>query len=134
MLGLTHCTRDPSIVYGVFQPAQVFDMCRNWLGALAGPPTTETYALNQLSSLEYRPNAPPATKVMNFADLPCPPSDVAEVYDSSVPYSPILAPSPLDVTMGIKNCTTVAVTDPPGAGVAVTEISKREDDGGGAPP
>ncbi|KAL8880722.1 MAG: hypothetical protein Q9198_001928, partial [Flavoplaca austrocitrina] len=68
---------DPSSVYVVYQPPQIFDECRRFRGGVAGPPVTKSYPSSALSSLQYRSDAPPATKAIDFADLTCPPSDVA---------------------------------------------------------
>ncbi|KAL8717751.1 MAG: hypothetical protein Q9225_005037 [Loekoesia sp. 1 TL-2023] len=80
---------DPSSVYVVLQTGQIFDKCRNWLGGNVSP-ITASFRSDTLSTIEYKTDAPPATKVMNFADLPCPPSDIAQYLNSEVPYSPIL--------------------------------------------
>lgn len=59
-----------------------------------GDASPETISLksDQVYTLEYRTDDPPAIKTMNFGDLPCPPSDVAHVYKQGDPYFSILAP------------------------------------------
>lgn len=109
-------------------------MCRNWLGGLAGPPLTYSYHSSELSTLEFRSNAPPATKVFDFADLPWPPTKVAEAHDPGAPYFPILAPifppevSALAMRIDDRTCKAAAIRDPPIYGVLVKQITKAKDD------
>ncbi len=132
MWGLTLIARDPSLVYVVYQPPQIFDMCRNWIAEVGGPPMTASYPPRYLSTLQYRPNAPPATRVFDFADLPCPPSDAAQAFDLGTPYSSILVPEAIaifrDRGQGVT-CEIAATRDPPVKGVRVREISGPNDDG-----
>ncbi|KAL8849163.1 MAG: hypothetical protein Q9221_005840 [Calogaya cf. arnoldii] len=90
LLKLTSSARDPSSVYVVYQPPQIFDECRKWIGGVVGSPVTRAYPSGVLSSLQFQSNASPATKTIDFADLPCPPSEVAEAYNPSAPYFPVL--------------------------------------------
>ncbi|KAL8686091.1 MAG: hypothetical protein Q9218_007353 [Villophora microphyllina] len=109
---LIFTTRDPSHVYVVYQPMQAFNMCRTWVYGGTKPFTTN-YPPNALSTLEYRPNAPPATKSLNTADLPCPPTEVAELYDSHRPYSPVLLADIAGSKVGgYFDCEAAAVRDP----------------------
>ncbi|KAL8842948.1 MAG: hypothetical protein Q9176_002251 [Flavoplaca citrina] len=87
---LTFSTRDPSSVYVIYQPPQIFDECRNWVAGIVGPPVTLSYPSGVLSTLGYQSDAPPATKAFNLEDLPCPPSTLGDVYDPGLPYLPIL--------------------------------------------
>lgn len=147
-VGLTFFTRDPSSVYVVYQPAQIFDDCRNWVGGVAGPPVTMSYPSGVLSTLEYQSNAPPATKSLNTADLPCPPSNVAQVYDPRVPYSPILISelgvkfnpyfipndsNSVNPVMSGEICAVAAVRDPPVHANRVGKITGPKDGGGPIP-
>lgn len=100
-----------------------------------------SYQSQWLSTLEYRSNAPPATKSLDFADLPCPPSDVAKMYDTGTPYFPILISllrarnSTLDVlpngTVSVNDeaCDVAAVRDPPVYAHWVPRISGKKDGG-----
>lgn len=132
-----HILRDPSYVYVVYQPYQMFDMCRNWLGGMLEPATTIKYESTALSTLEYQSGAPPATKVMNFADLPCPPTGVTELVNPGAPYNPILIPKiqALDmfVPRGEVKCEAAAVKDPPVRAIRVGEISGLHDGGDSIP-
>lgn len=110
-----------------------------------GPPVTMSYQSSMLSTLEYRSDGPPATKAMDFADLPCPPSEVAEVYNPEVPYFPILVPtfgakwnlfvSPDNQTNLAEGplCETAAIMDPPVYAHRVRKISGAEDGSGTIP-
>lgn len=109
-----------------------------------GPPVTISYLPTMMSTLEFRSDGPPATKVMDFADLPCPPSDVAQVYKSGAPYFPILASTfgaewrPIFVTtpggsLPYPLCDIAAVRDPPVHAHRVGKISGPKDGGGGIP-
>ncbi|KAL8915130.1 MAG: hypothetical protein Q9172_006950 [Xanthocarpia lactea] len=138
---ITSPPTDPSSVYVVYQPAQIFDGCRNWVAGVVGPPLTMSYPSNVLSTLGHQYDAPPATKAFDFADLPCPPSDVAQAYDPKAPYYPILV-SPFGVkfnlridagtyrSVGDQECEVAAVIDPPVHAVRVTEKTGPEDEGG----
>lgn len=121
--------RDPSLVYLVWQPPQRYNMCRQWIGGHGGPPLTESIRSSQLSTLELRPSASPATKAFDFADLPCPPSNAAQMFEPRAPYRPILAPLDWKPPVGLLNCELSAVRDPPVRAVRVTDISGPEDDG-----
>ncbi|KAL8993439.1 MAG: hypothetical protein Q9169_006343 [Polycauliona sp. 2 TL-2023] len=122
---------DPASVYVVYQSIQIFDKCRRWIGG--NPPFTASFRSDTLSTLEYRTDGPPATKVMDFADLPCPPSHIADFLNPEVPYSPIL--KQLFRTYSRVNtsdsdvCDQAAVIDPPIKAVRVGEISGREEGG-----
>ncbi|CAL8585158.1 hypothetical protein XPA_010738 [Xanthoria parietina] len=127
---------DPSYVYVVHPGPQVFDECRNWKWGTENPQTV-SYRPWELSTLEYRPGAPPATKIVDFADLPCPPTDVAEVFDPRAPYFPILI-LPISGDYGIidegryvskGSCEVAAVRDPPLRAFRVGQISGPNDDG-----
>lgn len=82
---------------------------------------TLRYRSEQLSTVEFSTDGPPATKALNFADLQCPPSDVAQMIDLGAPYSPILAIGPLlygwqnreRVSPVKSGCEVAAVRDPP---------------------
>ncbi|KAL8981546.1 MAG: hypothetical protein Q9205_003703 [Flavoplaca limonia] len=132
---------DPSSVYVVYQPPQIFDECRRFRGGVAGPPVTKSYPSSALSSLQYRSDAPPATKAIDFADLTCPPSDVANAYDPKAPYFPVLK-SELRVkfnllfnddtkqSVGDQDCRVAAVRDPPVHAYRVDVIVGSGDGGG----
>lgn len=128
------------------------------MGGVYGPPVTMSYQSASLSTLEYRPNAPPATKTLDFADLPCPPSDVAEAYNSKAPYFPVLI-SPFGVEFngiiyeyngtnhtfngladiyrrlkfGPSQCQVAAVRDPPVHATRVPTITGPKDGDGSIP-
>ncbi|KAL8961124.1 MAG: hypothetical protein Q9183_005355 [Haloplaca sp. 2 TL-2023] len=116
-----------SNVYVVYRPPQVFDKCRRWIGGYQEPSFTFGYAQQDFSTLQYRPDAPPATKVMDFADLPCPPTEIAEAFDETVPYSPILLGDVLEVNYdfgeGVLGCQNAAVLDPPVFAVWTGDLS-----------
>ncbi|KAL8656990.1 MAG: hypothetical protein Q9226_002361 [Calogaya cf. arnoldii] len=120
---------DPSSVYVVYQSIHIFDNCRRWVGANAQ--LTASFNSDTLSTLEYKTDAPPATKVMNYADLPCPPPDIAQHYDPRFPYSPML--KQLFRTYmslnGSMECEQAAVRDPPARAVRVDKISGPKDGG-----
>ena len=73
---------------------------------------------------------------MDFADLPCPPTHIAKVFDPSVPYHPILVP-PLTFGWGYVNgtervrtlCELAGIRDPPVFARRVGEISGPKDGG-----
>ena len=139
---LTDVVRDPFSVYVVYQPPQIFDECRRLLVGIHGPPVTMSYQSNMMSTLEYRSDAPPATKAMDFADLPCPPSEVAEVYNPGAAYSPVLVSTfgavwmPDAVLLGAVQdpiCDIAAIRDPPVHAHRVVEITGPKDDSGGIP-
>ncbi|KAL8866930.1 MAG: hypothetical protein Q9174_005991 [Haloplaca sp. 1 TL-2023] len=135
---------NPASVYVVYQPPQVFDGCQNWLG---GPATavTMSYPAGALSTLEAQAGAAPATKSLNVADLPCPPTAIAKAYDQTTPYQPVLV-SPFRVRIpmrlietegstegtieGFPECDVPAVVDPPVYGVWVGEWSGVDDGSG----
>ncbi|KAL8963935.1 MAG: hypothetical protein Q9183_004833, partial [Haloplaca sp. 2 TL-2023] len=132
--------RNPASVYVVYQPPQAFDGCQNWLGGPASP-VTMSYPAGVLSTLEAQPGAAPATKSLNVADLPCPPTAIANAYDNTTPYNPVLV-SPFRVRIplrivetemrieGFPECEIPAVVDPPVYGVWVGEMSGVEDGSG----
>ena len=141
---LIFSTRDTSSVYVIYQPPQIFDECRNWVAGIVGPPVTLSYPSGELSTLEYQSDAPPATKVFNLEDLPCPPSTLAGVYDPRTSYLPILiselsAKSNLHVDPGTghlttgKICQVAAVIDPPAHATRIGEITGAKDQGGSIP-
>ena len=140
---LIHFVRDPSSVYVVYQPPQMFDECRNLRVGIIGAPVTMSYKPNMLSTLEFRSDMPPATKVMDFEDLPCPPSDIAKVYNSGAHYFPILSstfgakwsvpPGADGWVESVPACENAAIRDPPVYARHVGMISGREDGGGGIP-
>lgn len=139
-LGANIITRDPSSVYVVYQPPQIFDECRRWLGGAAGPPVTLSYPSSALSSIQYRSDGPPVTKSIDFADLPCPPSDVAEAYDPRAPYFPVLK-SEVGIKFnmhvsqedqkifGDQICKVAAVRDPPVHAIYVGRFTGYDDGG-----
>ncbi|KAL8656921.1 MAG: hypothetical protein Q9226_002442 [Calogaya cf. arnoldii] len=133
---------DPSSVYVVYQPPQIFDECRKWIGGVVGSPVTKSYPSGVLSSLQYQSNASPATKTIDFADLPCPPSEVAEAYNPSTPYLPVLKSefgvrfNPRFFEMGDgrsvlvdQECVVAAVRDPPVHARRVGRIMGPKDGG-----
>ncbi|KAL9627051.1 MAG: hypothetical protein Q9204_006843 [Flavoplaca sp. TL-2023a] len=133
---------DPSSVYVVYSPPQIFDECRRWLGGAAGPPITLSYQSSALSSIQYCSDGPPMTKSIDFADLPCPPSDVATAYDPRVPYLPVLKSeigikfnlhiSQDDQKMiGDETCKVAAVRDPPVHAIRLDALSQLAS--GGSP-
>lgn len=135
--------RDPSSVYVVYHSPQIFDRCRQWEDGVYGPPITMSYQSASLSTLEYRHNAPPATKSFDFADLPCSPSSVADAYSPGTPYFPVLV-SPFSIRYGLmvngdglalanQQCNVAAVRDPPVKGVRVGKITGPKEGGNSIP-
>lgn len=132
--------RNPSSVYVVYQPAHIFDYCGRWQGGVVGSPVTMSYPSGALSSLQYQYNAPPATKAINFVDLPCPPSEVAKAYDPGAPYFPVLKTefgvryNPYttadDPRVRMTTCEIAAVRDPPVRAVRVDAITGANDGSG----
>lgn len=132
--------RNASSVYVVYQHAHIFDYCGKWQGGVVGSPVTMSYPSGVLSSLQYQDNAPPATKAINFADLPCPPSEVAKAYDPGAPYFPVLKTefgvrynpytTPDDPRVRMTTCDIAAVRDPPVRAVRVDTISGPNDGSG----
>ncbi|KAL8694406.1 MAG: hypothetical protein Q9224_003577 [Gallowayella concinna] len=130
---------DPSADVFYFSPDPTNTAC---LSGITSPPLSPTSPpVPMISSLEYRSNAPPATKVVDFADLPCPPSAVAKAYDPGVPYFPIIVP-----LLGVKfnlaidrdgnwhsdfECAAAAVRDPPVRAIRVGKITGPKDGGDG---
>lgn len=100
-------------------------------------PITTSFKPEQLQTLEYVSGADPVTKTMDFAVLPCPPSDVAQAYDPGTPYYPVLL-LPWELTFffvsqngqidGI-DCQVAAVRDPPVYARRVGQISGPNDGG-----
>ncbi|KAL9596521.1 MAG: hypothetical protein Q9219_005742 [cf. Caloplaca sp. 3 TL-2023] len=124
---------DPASVYVVLQPIQVFNECREWIGGNIFP-VTASFRSDTLSTIEFRTDAPPATKVMNFADLPCPPSDMAEFYNPKVPYSPLLKQlfnsyMHLNDSNPGQTCDQAPVRDPFVRAVRVDHVSGPKDGG-----
>jgi len=112
------------------------------LFGIDGPPVTMSYQSNMMSTLEYRSDGPPATKAMDFADLPCPPSEVAKVYNPEAPYFPILVSTfgarwnPAALPNGSifdPICEIAAIRDPPIHAHRVGKISGAKDGSGGIP-
>lgn len=140
LVWLTAFVRNPSSVYVVYQPPQIFDECREMLFGIDGPPVTMSYHSSMISTLEYRSDGPPTTKTMDFADLPCPPSEVAKMYNSGVPYFPVLV-STFDTRWNRINntdgsivapiCDIAAIRDPPVHAYRVEKISAIENDNNG---
>ncbi|KAL8963936.1 MAG: hypothetical protein Q9183_004834, partial [Haloplaca sp. 2 TL-2023] len=58
-----------SNVFVVYRPPQVFDKCRNWIGGYQEPSFTFAFATKDFATLEYSPDQPPATKIMDFNDM-----------------------------------------------------------------
>ncbi|KAL8880084.1 MAG: hypothetical protein Q9198_002436 [Flavoplaca austrocitrina] len=115
---------DPSSVYVVYQSIQIFDNCRHWVRG--NPPFTASFRSETLSTLEYKTDAPPATKMMNYAELPCPPPDIAQYLKPEVPYSPLLRQL-FRSYASLNNdapalCEQVAVIDPPVRAVRVDQL------------
>ena len=147
---LTLCTitdrsfRDPSYVYIVYKGADMFNYCREWMNGPDGdePPETISLKSDQVRTLEYRTEGPPATKAMNFGDLPCPPSAVADMYKHGDPYFPIIAPwygiASEQYFLGQKishdDCVVAAIRDPPVRAIRVDHITGPEDGSGGGIP
>ena len=109
---------------------------------IGGPPVTMSYQSNMMSTLEYRSDATPATKALDFADLPCPPTEVAEVYNSGTAYSPILHSTfgaewkpglGVGDMVRIAVCEIAAIRDPPIHAHRVGKISGAKDGSGGIP-
>ncbi|KAL9627052.1 MAG: hypothetical protein Q9204_006844 [Flavoplaca sp. TL-2023a] len=128
--------RDPSYVYVVYAGIQHFNGCRDWKRGQEHP-TTASYRPEELSTLEYRAGAAPMAKTMDLADLPCPPSGVADVYKPGAPYYPILLP-PFNQELGKLVdgqytshgwCEIAAIRDPPVHAHLVGRISGPKDGG-----
>ncbi|KAL8640620.1 MAG: hypothetical protein Q9226_008725 [Calogaya cf. arnoldii] len=103
-----------------------------WVGANA--PFTASFNSDTLSTLEYKTDAPPETKVMNYADLPCPPPDIAQHYKPEFPYSPLLKQLfrtyvYLNASSPSMVCEQAAVRDPPLRAVRVDQITGPKDGG-----
>ncbi|KAL8950016.1 MAG: hypothetical protein Q9222_003925 [Ikaeria aurantiellina] len=125
----------PAFVLAIVQPYTIYDTCRNWLFSQEGPRTLQV-ASSLISSLHYRPDATPVPKPVDFADLPCPPSDITDFFDHRAPYSPILLPlSKMNVHDGVTGaatygeCDSSAVIDPPVRAIRVGEITETNDNG-----
>ncbi|KAL8681772.1 MAG: hypothetical protein Q9186_002161 [Xanthomendoza sp. 1 TL-2023] len=79
--------------------------------------------------------------VVDFADLPCPPSAVAKAYDPGAPYFPIIVPllgvryklsmNPDGKMISDYDCGTAAVRDPPVRAIRVGKITGPKDGGDG---
>ncbi|KAL9032749.1 MAG: hypothetical protein Q9180_006326 [Flavoplaca navasiana] len=100
-----------------------------WVASIS--PLTASFRSDTLSTLEYKTNAPPATKVMNYADLPCPPPAIAQHLNPELPYSPILKQlfRTYDKPANSTTCQMAAVIDPPVHAVRVDQISGPKDGG-----
>lgn len=114
-------------------------MCGKWISG-TDIPLTLSYSSRELSTLELRSDGPPATKVLDYADLPCPPSEVADAYDSSIPYFPILITGlahqrveGYGSQLAKSSCLVSAVRDPPVHAFHVEEISEAKDGGDSIP-
>lgn len=82
--------------------------------------------------MEFKTDGPPATKALNYADLHCPPSDVAQMLDLRAPYSPLLAIEPLIYGQWDREeCKVAAVRDPPIYAKRVEKISGPKDSNDG---
>ena len=114
------------------------------LVGIHSPPVTMSYLPKMMSTLEFRSDGPPATKAMDFADLPCPPSDVAKVYNQKAPYFPVLVSTfgaiwreftPISDGLFLDNppIEIAAIRDPPVHAHRVGKISGPKDGGGGIP-
>ena len=108
-------------------PPQLFDMCGTWV---AGETSQNFWRVveKDLSTLEYRSNAPPATRTLDVVDLQCPPSNVAEAYNSDFPYFPILVVD-FFAKENFARFEWAAVRDPPVHAHRVKSVSGRK--GGG---
>lgn len=127
---LTVAARHPSSVYIVYQPLYMFDNCRHWLAI--NSPLTASFRSDTLSTLEYQTDAPIATKVMNYTDLPCPPPSIAQYLNPEVPYSPVLKQlfhTNMYFNDSRATCEQAAVIDPPVRAVRVDRISGPKDGG-----
>ncbi|KAL8950017.1 MAG: hypothetical protein Q9222_003926 [Ikaeria aurantiellina] len=124
--------RSPASLYIVYQPVQIFDMCGGG-GSANGPARTFEINPTGLHTLEYRENAPPATKVLDLADLPCPPSHIADTIDPGAPYSPLIEalnqPFVFIESHPVELCLVGPVGDPPVYGVRVGDITGPNDGG-----
>ncbi len=127
--GSPDINRHPSSVYVVYQPIHIFDNCRQWVGSIS--PLTASFRSDTLSTLEYKTDAPPATKVMNYADLPCPPPAIAQYLNPEVSYSPILNQlfRTYDQPPNTTTCQMAGVIDPPVHAVRVDQIAGPKDGG-----
>ena len=111
-------------------------MCRNWIGG-SDAPVTRSYLLERLSTLEVNKFGYPVTNSLDYADLPCPPSNVAQAFDSRIPYSPILAveeDSIISFTRSlngsIQHCHIADIMNPPVHAKRMGEITGPKDGGG----
>lgn len=109
------------------------------LAGIDSHPVTMIYQSEMISTLEYRSDGPLATKAMDFADLPCPPTEVANVYKPGAPYFPILhstfgatwnilEETPDGKVVAIPDCDIAAVRDPSIHAYRVGTISEAEND------
>ena len=115
-------------------------MCRNWLAGGSGPPVTLSYRPDRMSTLQPIPDAPSATKLFNFEDLPCPPSNIADQLEPGKQYNPIIVPpfnfsTLLHVKRQVSNkhiipqrCLITAIRDPPTRAIRVHEILEMKED------
>lgn len=80
--------------------------------------------------MEYQTDALPATKVMNYTDLPCPPPELGQYLNPQVPYSPILKQlfhAYVNFNSSDEVCEQAAVIDPPIRAVRVDRIAGPKD-------
>lgn len=135
--------RDPSSVYVVYQPPQILDGCGNWVGGLYGDALTSVYRSDFLHTLQVKSDGLLATKTLNFADLPCPPTEVAALFDTGAPYLPILLPPKREASKykSISNdhyattesCNLAPTIDPPVQLHSVDHVSGPKEGKGGIP-
>ncbi|KAL8669397.1 MAG: hypothetical protein Q9168_006009 [Polycauliona sp. 1 TL-2023] len=121
---------DLSSVYVVYQPIEQFDNCRKWIGENFA--FTASFRSDTLSTIEYKTDSLPVTKVMNYEDLPCPPPDMAPQLDPEVPYFPILKQlfrTWASINGSDESCEQIGVRDPPVRAVLVDRISGPKDGG-----
>ncbi|KAL8656919.1 MAG: hypothetical protein Q9226_002440 [Calogaya cf. arnoldii] len=137
------CAATPTKCFLIIPSADVFYF---------GPEPTNTACVASITSPPSTPTPPqvsmlgthlPSTKSLDLADLPCPPSDVAQVYDPELPYSPILK-SEFGVKHNLnvnpdgsinpdQHCVVAAVKDPPVRAVRVGKVTGLKDESGQIP-
>lgn len=68
---------------------------------------------------------------MNYADLPCPPPEIAQHYNQELPYSPLLKQlfHTYMYLNGSIECEQAAVRDPPARARRVDRITGPKDGG-----
>ena len=115
-------------VYVVFPSIMASDGCRQ-IGKGYGPITT-SFPPGELSTISM---GGLATKVFNFADLPCPPSDV-DIPPGDT-YAPLIAPPSFlfELDPAFSTCIpayaqgVVALVDPPGGHTPVHQTAEVSD-------